>query len=409
MRGPNAAVMGAHGVARAVMRKLAVLLFVPVLQLPAQAVAARADAPPAAPKDWGEVARVIVERMQLITGEKVVLVVVPGVADELVEEMLRAVRRGGGELVGLIPARGVAPQKWRSDFTRATELKPRQQLIEILRGVDVGVMLPGATVGDAAYDAFQWLLQRPVGRGVRTIHFHWAGAYSIDGEPIAVDPDVAEFYERALTDTDYEALADSQRRFETAMRSAPVRVTTPAGTDITFRIGNRAVTRQDGDASQGRAREGRTLIDREVELPAGAIRVAPIEESVEGKIAFPDGVWGGATVRGLVMHFAKGRLTHFTATSGQDGVEKELAAGGSAARSFREFALGFNPLLAIPTTGHRWIPYYGYGAGVVRLSLGDNQELGGKVKGGYVRWNFFTDATVMVGGDVWVRDGMMGR
>lgn len=394
---------------RVVRHGLVALALLPVLQLPAQAVAARADAPPAPPKDWGEVARVVVERMQLLAGERVVLVVVPGVADDLVEEMLRAVRRGGGELVGLIPARGIAPQKWRSDFTRLTEQKPRQQLIEILRNVDVGVMLPGATVGDPAYDAFQWLLQHPAGRGVRTIHFHWAGAYSIDGEPIPVDPDVAEFYERALLDTDYEALADSQRRFESAMRKAPVRVTTPAGTDITFRIGNRVVTRQDGDASQGRAREGRTLIDREVELPAGAIRVAPIEESVEGKIAFPDGVWGGVSVRGLVMYFVRGRVTHFTATSGRDGVEQELAAGGNAARSFREFALGLNPLLAIPTSGHRWIPYYGYGAGVVRLSLGDNRELGGKVKGAYVRWNFFTDATVEVGGDVWVRDGMMGR
>jgi hypothetical protein len=33
----------------------------------------------------------------------------------------------------------------------------------------------------------------------------------------------------------------------------------------------------------------------------------------------------------------------------------------------------------------------------VRLSLGDNSELGGKVTGGYVRWNFFTDPTVTVG------------
>ena len=50
-----------------------------------------------------------------------------------------------------------------------------------------------------------------------------------------------------------------------------------------------------------------------------------------------------------------------------------------------------------------WIPYYGYGAGVVRLSLGDNSELGGNVGGGYVRWNFFTDTTVTIDGEVWKR------
>lgn len=55
------------------------------------------------------------------------------------------------------------------------------------------------------------------------------------------------------------------------------------------------------------------------------------------------------------------------------------------------------------------IPYYGYGAGVVRLSLGDNSELGGKVTGGYVRWNFFTDATVSVAGETWVSEGKLVR
>jgi hypothetical protein len=54
-----------------------------------------------------------------------------------------------------------------------------------------------------------------------------------------------------------------------------------------------------------------------------------------------------------------------------------------------------------------WIPYYGYGAGVVRLSLGDNSELGGNVKGGYVRWNFFVDTTVAVGAQVWIKDGKL--
>ena len=86
-------------------------------------------------------------------------------------------------------------------------------------------------------------------------------------------------------------------------------------------------------------------------------------------------------------------------------VEAELSQAGPGGRAFRELALGFNPLLAIPTSGDRWIPYYGYGAGVVRLSLGDNTELGGTVGGGYVRWNFFIDATVTIGDRTWVQDG----
>jgi aminopeptidase len=148
------------------------------------------------------------------------------------------------------------------------------------------------------------------------------------------------------------------------------------------------------------------LIDREIEIPCGAVRVAPLEETVEGTIAFPPGRWNDQDVEGLVLRFHQGRIVEVRARSGREAVEAELAKGGDAARSFRELALGFNPELAVPEDAP-WIPYYGYGAGVVRLSLGDNSELGGKVSGHYVRWNLFTDATVTTGGKVWVRDGRL--
>ena len=105
-----------------------------------------------------------------------------------------------------------------------------------------------------------------------------------------------------------------------------------------------------------------------------------------------------------------GKVIKIECTIGKDAVKTELDSAGEAGYSFREFALGFNPLLAIPKK-NPWIPYYGYGAGVVRLSLGDNSELGGNVKGGYVRWNFFTNASVIVGKDTWVKEGkfLMGN
>jgi aminopeptidase len=178
------------------------------------------------------------------------------------------------------------------------------------------------------------------------------------------------------------------------------------GTDIRFRSGDRPVNRQDGDASAARAEKARTLVDREIELPCGAIRVAPLEESVGGSIAFPPSQWDGRPVAGLKLRFERGKVVELTAAAGKEAVEAEMSRAGDAGRSFREFALGFNPELAVPER-NPWIPYYGYGAGVVRLSLGDNSELGGAVTGGYVRWNFFTDTTVSVAGEIWVRDGKL--
>ena len=133
------------------------------------------------------------------------------------------------------------------------------------------------------------------GRG-RTIHFHWlenGSAFPLPGQPLPARHEIERVYQRALLETDYEALADRQRAFVSAMRGATIHVTDPRGTDLRFRIGDRPVNVQDGDASKARTDDGVILIDREIELPAGAIRVAPIEDSVEGTIAFPTSRWGG--------------------------------------------------------------------------------------------------------------------
>ena len=356
---------------------------------------------------WQPVADMLVRRMALKKGERVLLVGQPGLADSLVPRLRSAITRAGGVDLGAVAVRGTWPDAWMTDFTRQLGRASAQDLAGLVAQVDAGIMLPGAAPGDAIYAALQEKVRTDAGGG-RTIHFHWAGAYNLDGTAFDATPAVDAVYRRVLLATNYAGLGAKQRAFERAMRGGEVRVTTPAGTDVRFRIGDRPVTRQDGDASARRAAQGRNLIDREVEFPAGAIRVAPIEESVSGKIVFPPGVWGNERVEGLVMTFESGRVTSFDAAAGKAGVERELAVGGM--RSFREFALGFNPLLVIRTDdAKRWIPYYGYGAGVVRLSLGDNTELGGVVGGGYLRWNFFTDATVTVLGTPWVRSGKMLR
>lgn len=353
--------------------------------------------------DPDRVAGDVVARMQLQRGERVLLVAVRGQSDALIPALRRRVVAAGATDLGVLASSGESDPSWATEFTRAAP-KDRAGLATYLSTVDLAVMMPGAGVQDPAYAAMQDVLRTNRGR---TIHFHWAGAYALDGTVLPLTPERGAHYERVLASTDYDAVFRLQTEFERLARQDPIRVTTPAGTDITFRVGDRPVTKQDGDASAARARLGRNLIDREIELPAGAIRVAPIEESVNGRIAFPPGVWGGERVEGLVMRIVSGRVTEISASAGRSGVERELAQAGDAARSFREFALGFNALLAIPETGERWIPYYGYGAGVVRLSLGDNTELGGRVGGGYVRWNFFIDATVRIGDDVWVSAGKL--
>lgn len=382
------------------MRVLTSLALVPALTLSLQAQARFSF-------DYPGIARTIVERLALRPGEKVVSVAHPGVFEDLLPLIRYEVMKAGGIDLGVVDVLPEPiPESWDPAVVQRGARAAREHYRAMLRDVDAAIMMPGTVPAHPAYGAMQdWLKS---GRG-RTIHFHWVengSAYALPGQPLPARHVIDGLYQRALLHTDYEALSVALQRFEAAMRGQIVHVTSSAGTDLTFRTGDRPVNRQDGDASAARAAKGRTLIDREIELPSGAVRVAPLEESVEGTVAFPPSQWDQRPVVGLRLRFERGRVVETTAAEGRDAAEAEMARAGDAGRSFREFALGLNPELAVPERG-AWIPYYGYGAGVVRLSLGDNSELGGTVGGGYVRWNFFTDLTVTVGATVWVKDGKL--
>jgi leucyl aminopeptidase (aminopeptidase T) len=366
--------------------------------------------------DYPAMAKRLVTQLALKPGEKVLSLAQAGIMADLLPHLRYEVMRAGGIDLGVIE---ILPEPVPEAFDEAVIGKgardSRVHYKAMFRDVDAAIMMPGATPAHPAYAAMQdWLKDDLTEhRGRRTIHFHWVengSAYAIAGQPLPIRAAIDALYQRTLLQTDYRALADVERRFAAALKAGEVRITSAAGTDLRFRAGDRPVNLQDGDASQARAAQGKVLIDKEIELPAGAIRVAPLEDSVEGVIAFPPSQWDGRPVEGLKLRLSKGRVVEVTASTGKEAVEAEMRRAGDAGRAFREFALGFNPLLAVPGRTP-WIPYYGYGAGVVRLSLGDNSELGGSVVStpgpAYVRWNFFTDLTVTVGNATWVRAGTL--
>ena len=362
--------------------------------------------------DYAAMAGRIVQQLALEPGERVLSVAHPGTFADLMTHVRYEVMRAGGIDLGVVQVlHEPVPETFDPAVLAKGTRDARAHYKAMFRDVDAAIMMPGANTTHPAYLAMQDWLHDDLKerRGRRTVHFHWvegASAYAVPGSPVPPRFAIDAAYQRALLATDYSALGSRQKEFVAALKSGEVHVTGPTGTDLRFRSGDRPVNVQDGDASRARAVRGLVLIDKEIELPAGAIRVAPLEETVEGIVQFPPTQWDGRPVDGLRLRFSRGRVVEVTATSGREAVEAEMARAGDAGRAFREFALGFNPLLAVPER-EPWIPYYGYGAGVVRLSLGDNSELGGKVTGGYVRWNFFTDLTVMVGSKVWVQDGRM--
>jgi hypothetical protein len=379
--------------------------------------AATLAAQPRLTLDYPAIATRLVQQLALKPGERVLSIAHPGIFEDLLPYIRYEVMRAGGVDLGVVDVlREPVPESFDPAVLRNGARDARSHYKTMFRDVDAAIMMPGANPSHPAYLAMQdWLKDDLTEhRGRRTIHFHWienGSAYPIAGQPPPSRADMDAHYQRALLQTDYAALGAIERRFAAALMAGDVHITSPGGTDLRFRAGDRAANLQDGDASAARTAQGRVLVDHEIELPAGVVRVAPLEDTVEGVVAFPPSQWDGRPVEGLKLRFAKGRVVEITAASGRDSVEAEMRKAGEAARAFREIGLGFNPLLAVPERTP-WIPYYGYGAGVVRLSLGDNTELGGAVAAApgqpaYVRWNFFTDLTVTVGNTIWVRNGIL--
>jgi hypothetical protein len=327
----------------------------------------------------------IVAALQVTPGERVLLRVDPNNLAALAP-LVRAALQERGAVVETLPY-GPAP-----DFEAR------------LARTDVYVWLPApasATPVDQARALQRWIDN---GEG-RELHFHWIdGTRHVDGLPAKHTPAYDRVYVEAL-DVDYRHLAMRMEQTIQKLRAGEVQVTTPSGTDLRFRVGNRPFNKQDGDASKTHARTGRIRIDRHTELPAGILRVAPLEDSVTGVLVVPAARFGNEQAVGIRLEFQKGVVLNARAKSGNDALQAFLKSDPAASR-FREFCLGFNPRLIVPP-GESALPYYGYGSGVVRMSLGDNSELGGTVRGDVVRWLFFPDATVRVGSEIIVRDGKL--
>ena len=194
-----------------------------------------------------------------------------------------------------------------------------------------------------------------------------------------------------------------------ALRDCSVHITNPAGTDLTFTLKAAHFHRGNGQASKefiaSYARPG-SARDREVELPAGAIRTVDITNA-QGRLACSDETVFGRQVGTLTYTFQDGHITRVESQHHNDYVQVVWGIQTGDKDRIGEFNLGVSPGLALLPEYLNTVPYFGYGDGVIRLSLGDNQESGGDVISGYHHWLFLTDATVQADGKTLVERGKL--
>jgi hypothetical protein len=362
------------------MRPLASIAAAAAVAFVASTSVAHADIP------YPSLAKRIVTALKVEPGERVLLRYDPNTLGALEPEVRKQLEAKGAKVESITYA-------------------PAADLAERLARTDIFIWLPAGDDAQAPRPErallAKWLDE---GRG-RQIHFHWnGGTRDADGLPVKHTAAYDAVYVDAL-DIDYVALSRAQDDAIALLRSGEVRVTSPAGTDLRFKIGDRPFNKQDGDASKARMATARVRVDREIELPSGVLRVAPLETTANGTLAIPSARFGDVVVKQAKLTIVDGVVTAATAAEGLDALNAFLKSAPAASR-FREFGLGFNPKLVVPA-GQTALPYYGYGDAVVRLSLGDNEEVGGAVRGGGVRWLFFPDTTVTVGDVTLVKNGKL--
>jgi hypothetical protein len=238
----------------------------------------------------------------------------------------------------------------------------------------------------------------------RAVHFHWIMDVSMDA---GLYRRLSELYDAALW-VDYGALTAHQRRVVAALQDSEIEITDPRGTRLRYELRGAHFHLGNGDASRafidGYARRG-SARDREVELPAGAIRTVDIERT-EGVLVTPPESFAGRQVGQVRLEFAENRITKLTSEHHGAWLEATWRTHAGDRDRFGEFNVGVNPKLAV-LPGLPAIPYYGYGAGVIRVSVGDNAESGGSYRSAYHQWFFLTDATVRANGRLVVEHGRL--
>ena len=220
--------------------------------------------------DYEAMARRTVEALALSPGERVLLRFDPGYFEELTPLVRKLVREAAAIDLGALEY--VPISALGETGGSAAEQAAFEKLLE---SADVYIWLPvraGVRTTTAAerQALAAWL---DAGRAHRQIHFHWSqGSVRPDGLAGEHSPALDRLYAAAL-DVDYDAIAAAQERAIEVLRSGTVRVRTPAGTDVSFRVGDRPFNKQDGDASAERMKTARIRIDREIEPASHAVNL----------------------------------------------------------------------------------------------------------------------------------------
>jgi hypothetical protein len=359
---------------------------------------------PALPSiDSERIAEKVVGTLRPRSGEKAVVVYDPTYYPELAQAIQAGLHREG-----VYPVMALSfepPEVVQAMMKRPEGIKKREEeavsLLEpVFQKADIFLWLPARVLSPDV--RWERLLEGSPARG---IHFHWISPLA--GRSADEVRMLSQMYERAILETDYSRLSREQDRLIGLLRGQTLHLHSSHGTDLRMKVAQDAwFHKNDGDMSPERARSSRSARDREMELPSGALRFIPDSRSVEGRLALPRVSGPSGLAENVAIDFEGGRAVRFRAEKNEEAFRAIWEAVGGDVDKVGEVVLGTNALLVASLPSGQ-LPYYGYGAGYLRVSLGDNWESGGTLRspGSRPLWLFLEKASLKSGSREILREG----
>lgn len=333
----------------------------------------------------------------------------------MVEAIAIEAQKAGGMVTMLVNSDRVLRSTW-------TEV-PDEYLKQVptywkqwLDAVDVWIGLPGvedpqATFGDIPQQKFalaaesnQFFNDELNSTPLRGVSIAYPTA--AEAKQNGIDFDSYAAMQWAAVGADYGAISKRGIAIAELLEGADeVHITSPAGTDLRFAIGNRTVFVDDGIVTPDEA-DSKMFIERWASLPGGQVFTSIDEGSAEGTVVVPKTRCQYQPMTDVRFTIDDGYIEGLQAGTNASCFESAMEAYDKAAMRIGTFSIGLNPALKVrEENGADYRP--GDAAGMVWIEFGDNQLLGGKneTTGGF---SFpIVNATVTVDGTSVVRDGVL--
>ncbi len=330
---------------------------------------------------------------------------------DLVEDVSMAASMRGGRTQMLVSSDRVTANFWKE--VPVEYLQQKYALADWIDRVDIWIGLPG-TEDPAIFDNIpeerfalaqksnqEWVeyLNSTDVKGVFVSYPTKAQAARnrVDYETLL------DMHKKALA-ADYGQIASRASKLAEMLNDAEtVTVTSAAGTDLTFKVGDRMVLKSDGIVSEDEMGSG-LIMGRFASLPDGQVEVAPIETSATGVVVIPTMQCDDKDVTGVRMRFENGQMKDFTAEKNGACVRETLEPYGGHKDRFGYFSIGLNPAFRVMEDGGARYRV-GDAAGMVWIGVGQNDWYGGENKVTGFMGLPLSNATVKIGDVVVVKDG----